>query len=110
MSQCPFKFLPCLKKLMMPYFHGQALPVQAKQIWAIAESVSDAWADGEPFWVHQSMEAFALEVILQIPNVLQILFGVENNSIYNQVKESVTAWLSWCMSSPEVSQAPAREN
>jgi unspecific monooxygenase len=87
-----------MKKLMMPYFHGSAIQAQAQRIWTIAQRLSDVWANGEPFWVLQTMGDLTLEVIVQI------VCGITEGPRYEALKHGINAWLTWG-SSPEVAQA-----
>jgi cytochrome P450 len=87
-----------LKKLMMPHFHGQALQAEAKQIWVLAEQLSQSWANEEPFWVVQAMQTLTLEVIVQI------VFGITEGDQYQSLKYWTTEWLNWS-ALPEVGKA-----
>jgi cytochrome P450 len=54
------------RRLMLPPFHGDALPRYRELIDEITQADLDDWPVGRPFAVHPRMQAITLEVILRV--------------------------------------------
>ncbi|KAF3885977.1 MULTISPECIES: cytochrome P450 [Nostocales] len=76
------------RKLLMPPFHGERLPIYAKQICHLTEQVASQWLVGQAFVARTAMQKISLEVILQI------VFGLSEGERYQQLKPLLTDWLN----------------
>jgi cytochrome P450 len=54
------------RKLMLPPFHGEALPRWGATMARVAEEELDRWVPGRPLRALERMQAIALEVILRV--------------------------------------------
>ena len=54
-----------MRRLLLPSFHGDAIPSHADLIEVLSAAEVERWPIGQPFAVHPRMQAITLEVILQ---------------------------------------------
>jgi unspecific monooxygenase len=76
------------RKLLTPPFHGERMRAYGELIRNITEQVTTEWRIGEPFSVRSSMQEISFKVILKA------VFGLEEGSRYDQLKQLLTAWLN----------------
>jgi cytochrome P450 family 110 len=53
------------RRLLLPQFHGQRMPLYAETMRDMAEQHLQKWPVGTPFAIHHEMQAITLEVILR---------------------------------------------
>lgn len=76
------------RKLLMPPFHGERMRAYGELMRLTTEQVTSQWRIGEPFSIRSSMQGISFEVILKA------VFGLEEGSRYEQLKELLMAWLN----------------
>lgn len=76
------------RKLLMPPFHGERMRVYGELIHDITERVTNGWKINEHFSIRSSTQAISFEVILKA------VFGLEEGSRYEQLKELLMARLN----------------
>jgi cytochrome P450 len=63
------------RRLMLPAFHGERMHAYARTMRESAERAVATWTPGQPFPIHQEMQAITLDVILRT------VFGVEGGDL-----------------------------
>lgn len=68
------------RKLLMPPFHGAKIQAYCQQICQITDSVTSNWSIGQPISIRATMQEITLQVIMQV------VFGLKEDSRYHQLK------------------------
>jgi cytochrome P450 family 135 len=76
------------RKLMLPPFHGERMRAYEQVMAEATERQVAAWPLGEPFRLHESMQAITLEVILRA------VFGVEDDRRRTELRQNLVGILS----------------
>ncbi len=76
------------RRLLTPPFHGERMLAYGHLLREITLAVTSRWTIGEPFSVHSSMQVISFEVILKA------VFGLEDGSRYEKLKELLIALLN----------------
>lgn len=76
------------RQLLTPPFHGERMRTYGQIICAVTLAVSLKWTVGNPFTVRSSMQAIALQVILQA------VFGLREGPRYQQLSQLLTSLLN----------------
>jgi unspecific monooxygenase len=76
------------RKLLMPPFHGERMRTYSQLICDVTQQVTSDWKVGEPFSARPFMQEISLQVILKA------VFGLEESSRYDKLRESITALLN----------------
>jgi unspecific monooxygenase len=76
------------RRLLTPPFHGERMLAYGQLIRDITEQATSQWAIGHPLVVRSTMQEISFQVILKA------VFGLEDGSRYEQLKEILSALLN----------------
>jgi cytochrome P450 len=77
------------RRLMMPPFHGERMRAYAQTMREVAAQVAADFPEGRPFALHPYMQRLTLEIILRT------VFGVEDGSRAEALRDALTRVLDW---------------
>lgn len=85
------------RKLLMPPFHGERLQTYSQLICDISHNLINQRPKDQPFMMRPMMQELTLEIMIQI------IFGLSEGKLYQQLKHLVSKWLEITGSSVMIS-------